>query len=369
VFSNNGKANGPRSSAVTIIGPSASIKGNIAFSGYLRVQGSVVGDVTCNSEASGTTVIHGAGSVAGAIKTPNIVVGGRVEGPLDATQSIEIHDGASVVGDARYKLLAIQEGGIIDGKLIPTAAADNARPRQERRIAAPEVPEIQQLDGPHAHDRRASDHFWTPTKLGVVFVLIAALGFYAWQRQSRAPAETPAATVAPPSVAPSFVPEPVAPAKVEEPPPAPKVEVAPPPTPHPESKPTAAAAPTPAPVLPRADPNQVVTVQGLDADKQSNLFFVATREPAVLFKKQRNDTGDGTRIELAAGTQRRFYVSESEVVRVAQGKSLDMFYQGRKVSASTVQSGTWINFVPVIEVKPAVEAKPAAETKPAAEPQ
>ncbi|MBI4998064.1 MAG: polymer-forming cytoskeletal protein, partial [Rhodocyclales bacterium] len=98
MFSKNGKANDPRSSAVTIIGPSASIRGSIAFSGYLRVQGSVVGDVTCNSETSGTTVIHGAGSVAGAIKTPNIVVGGRVEGPLEAAESIEIHDGATVVG-------------------------------------------------------------------------------------------------------------------------------------------------------------------------------------------------------------------------------------------------------------------------------
>lgn len=354
MFSKNGKANGPRSSAVTIIGPSASIKGNIAFSGYLRVQGSVIGDVTCNSEASGTTVIHGAGSVAGAIKTPNIVVGGRVEGPLEAAESIEIHEGASVVGDACYKLLAIQEGGIIDGKLIPTAPAANSRPRQERRIAAPDVPEIQQLDGPHAHVRRASDHFWTPGKLGVVALLIAALGYYTWQRPSKAPVEPPAAAVAPAPVAPSFVPEPVAPAKVEEPPPAPKVEAAPPPPP-PEPRPE----PKPATVdLPAADPNKVVPVQGLDAERQSNLFFVATREPVVLFKKQRNDPGDGTRIELVAGAQRRFYISESEVVRVARGKNLDMFFQGRKVSASTLLSGAWISFVPLVEEKPAAAPPP-----------
>jgi cytoskeletal protein CcmA (bactofilin family) len=360
VFSKNGKANGPRNSAVTIIGPSTTIKGSISFSGYLRVQGSVVGDVTCSSETSGTTVIHGAGSVAGTIKTPNIVVGGRVEGPLEAAESIEIHDGATVVGDATYKLLAIQEGGIIDGKLIPTATAERVRPRQERRVAAPEVPEIKDLDGPHAHVRRASDHFWTPGKLGIAAVLIVALGAYAWQRQAKAPAEPPAASFAPQPEAPKSVPEPVAPAKVEEPP-APKVEAAPPaPPPRPEPKPAAAVPPpplamtTPAPELPKADPNKVVTVQGTDLDKPADAFFVATREPAVIFKKPRADPGDGTRIELAPGAKRRFHISESEVVRVAQGKNLEMFYQGRKLSTSTLQSGAWISFVPLAEDKPAV---------------
>jgi hypothetical protein len=144
------------------------------------------------------------------------------------------------------------------------------------------------------------------------------------------------------------------PAKVEEPPTAPKVEVAPPtppPAPRPEPKPAAAD-------LPPADPNKVVTVPGLDAERQSNLFFVATRDPVVLFKKLRSDPGDGTRIELVAGAQRRFYISESEVVRVARGKNLEMFFQGRKVSASTLLSGAWISFVPLAEEKAATAPPP-----------
>ncbi|MBI4997098.1 MAG: polymer-forming cytoskeletal protein [Rhodocyclales bacterium] len=352
----NGNANGPRSSAVTIIGPSASIKGNIAFSGYLRVQGSVVGNVTCNSDATGTTVIHGAGSVAGAIKTPNIVVGGRVEGPLEATESIEIHDGASVVGDTRYKLLAIQEGGSIDGKLIPTAPAESVQPHQERRVAAPEVPEIKELDGPHAHVRRASDHFWTRGKLIGVGLAVVALGVFAWLRQDKATAEPPEVPVAPRvDTAPLAPPEPVAPARVEEPPPTPRVEAAPP-APRPEPKPV--AAPAPPPELTAADASKVVTVQGLDLDKPTDLFFVATREPVVLFKKQRSATGDGIRIELGSGAKRRFSIAENEVVRVARGKNLDMFYQGRKLSPSTVQSGAWISFVPLAEEKPAPQPQP-----------
>jgi cytoskeletal protein CcmA (bactofilin family) len=356
VFSKNGKANGPRSSAVTIIGPSASIKGNIAFSGYLRVQGSVIGDVTCSSETSGTTVIHGAGSVAGAIKTPNIVVGGRVEGPLEAAESIEIHDGASVVGDARYKFLAIQEGGTIDGRLVPTAAAESAKPHKERRVAAPEVPEIRQLDGPHAHDRRASDHFWTRGRIGAAAAVIVALAAIAWLRHDKPGGEPSAAAVAPAPEAPKPVlpAEPVVPAKAEEAAPPPKSEAAAPELPRPETKPV--PPPAPAPESPKADPNKVVTVQGTDLDKPSDVFFVATREPAVLYKKLRSDTGDGTRIDLGTGAKRRFYITESEVVRVAQGRNLEMFFQGRKLSAGMIQSGAWISFVPLVDAKP--EAAP-----------
>lgn len=360
MFQNNGKASGARNSAVTIIGPTASVKGNIAFSGYLRVQGSVVGDVTCGSTAAGTTVVHGAGSVSGAIKTPNIVVGGRVEGPIEAAESIEIHDGATVVGDAHYKLLAIQEGGVIEGRLIPIAQPGDGQPHQERRVAAPEAPAIRDLDGPHAHDRRASDHFWSPTKLVVVVLLAVAAGGYAWYR-SHKPATAPA-FVPTPAVEPQRPAEPpTPPVKAEEPPPAPKPEPVPPAPPvAPEPKPLAPAAVVPEPArtdpraeLPKADPNKVITVQGMDLDKPSDVFFVATKEPVVLYKKQRSDTGDGTRIDLAAGAKRRFYVSESEVVRVAHGRNLEMYFQGRKLSNSTIQSGSWMNFVPLTDGKPA----------------
>lgn len=362
MFQNNGKASAGRNSAVTIIGPTASVNGSIVFSGYLRVQGNVTGDVTCGSETAGTTVVHGAGAVTGTIKTPNIVVGGRVEGPIEAAESIEIHDGATVVGDAHYKLLAIQEGGVIEGRLIPIDQAGSSQPHQERRIAAPEAPAIRDIDGPHAHDRRASDHFWSPTKVVIVLLLAAAAAGYGWYRSHR-PAAEPAITP-PPAVEPQRpMPTPAPTVKAEEPPPTPKPEPVPPtPTVTPEPKPVAppaAAAPEPARTeppraeLPKADPNKIITVQGMDLDKPSDVFFVATKEPAVLYKKQRSDTGEGTRIDLASGAKRRFYVSESEVVRVAQGRNLEMFFQGRKLSNSTIQSGSWINFVPLAETKPA----------------
>lgn len=364
MFSKNANANDRRISAVTIIGPSASIDGNIVFSGYLRVQGSVVGNVTCSSEATGTTVVHGAGSVAGAIKTPNIVVGGQVKGPLDATESIEIHEGAAVVGDARYKLLSIQEGGVIDGKLMPTANAETTWPRQERRVAASDAPAIKQLDGPHAHARRAGDRFWRPSKLLVAAGLLTALGAYYWRSHDVAPGEPPELAVAAQAEPQSSTPaEPVVPAKIEEPAPPPKVEPPPPPAPAPKPvanatpapmpaptpTPVQASVPAPAPEPAKTDTGRIITVQGLDADKPADVFFVATREAVVLYKKQRGDAGEGSRIELPNGAKQRVSISENELVRVARGKNIDVFYQGRKLSPSVVQTGAWIGFLPLSE--------------------
>lgn len=349
MFLKNDKANGSGSGAVTIIGPGVRIEGNISFSGYLRVQGEVLGDIVCLDEHHGTTVIHGAGSVTGSIKSPNIIVGGRVQGPLHATTSIEVHNGASVVGDVRYKQLAIHDGGIIDGVVKSSAAPEKAW--EDRRIARSESPDIRELDGPHAHERRASDQFWTRRKIAIGGVLVAILAIvFLWPRRAAEPGSPVFIPESPASAAPA--PEPV---KAE--PPAPPVPVPPVVVPEPrvETRPEpVVAAPTPAPEpdLRKADSGRVIAVQGMDAEKQSDFFFVATKESVVLFKKQRNETGDGTRIELAKGANRRFPVSEEDLVRVAAGKDLELFYQGRKVSWGVLHSGAWMRFVPLAAGKP-----------------
>lgn len=357
MFGKQGSESRSASGAVTIIGPGVRVEGDIVFSGYLRVQGEVIGNITCLSDSHCTTVIHGAGSVTGAITSPNIVVGGRVTGPLDASESIEIHGGASVTGDVRYKQLAIHEGGFIDGALKPTAPPEQKAARQERRVARAESPDIAELDGPHAHERRASDHFWTLRKIVIAVAVLAVLAaIFLWPRHPAAP-ETPV-----------YVPPPAepAPAPVEPPaePKAPPVEPAPAaPEPRAEAKPAPAAPPAapvaaPAPELRKADPNRVITVEGMDPEKPSDLFFVATKEPIVLFKKRRDDAGDGMRIDLETGAKRRFPITEDDVVRVARGKDLEMFYQGRKLSWGTLHSGAWIRFAPLPAPTP---ARPAAQ--------
>ncbi len=89
----------------------------------------------------------------------------------------------------------------------------------------------------------------------------------------------------------------------------------------------------------------VIEIQGRDPAKQTGSFFVSSKEQAALLKKKWNDPGAGVRIDLPQGAERRIPISPNEIVRVAEGRNLGIFYQGRMVPAQVVESGAWVNFV------------------------
>lgn len=356
--------NSSGSRAVTIIGAGVRVNGNIAFSGFLRIHGEVHGDICCDSDSDGTTVVHGSGSVSGTIRSPNIVVGGRVDGPLCATESVEIHPDATVVGDISYKKIAIHAGGVINGVLIPNAPMESGRVKMERRILVSESKAVKDLDVPVAHDRRATDRFWSARKIGMVLALIAVIVAVIWMRRHPAtpPAPPPVAAFEPESLAkaaPVLVP--VVPAPSEAPHgnpapavPEPRVESKPVAPPPPSPGPTPSAAPpvspvaAPQPERPKVvDSDKVVTVLGMDSTKPGSNFYVISKTPAVLYRKLRKDSGQGMRIEVPRGANMRIAIAESEVLRVDQGPDIELFYQGRKVPPKTIESGTWMNFVPI----------------------
>jgi len=78
----------------------------------------------------------------------------------------------------------------------------------------------------------------------------------------------------------------------------------------------------------------------------AGFFFVETREPAVLFIKNRDDTSEGTRLEFPRRTKKKISIAKNEVVRVAQGRNTVIFYQGRKLPPRALERGAWIGFVP-----------------------
>jgi hypothetical protein len=73
---------------------------------------------------------------------------------------------------------------------------------------------------------------------------------------------------------------------------------------------------------------------------------VISEEPVILFKKNRNDPGEGTRIELLQDGKKNIPITSKELLRVAKGHDVRVFYQGRKVSPNTVANGTWLRFEP-----------------------
>lgn len=102
----------------TLVGTDTVVTGDIVFSGGLRIDGTIRGDVREQAGTQGTIVIGENGRVEGAVSATKIVLVGSVIGPVKASQFIELQSKARIKGDLHYKSLEMHMGSVIDGKLV-----------------------------------------------------------------------------------------------------------------------------------------------------------------------------------------------------------------------------------------------------------
>lgn len=102
----------------TLIGDKTELKGDIIFSGGLRIDGKVRGNVTARGDNSSTLVVSEAGEVDGSVDVPHVVVNGAVNGNLNSAASVELQAKARVFGDVHYKTLKMELGAAVNGNLV-----------------------------------------------------------------------------------------------------------------------------------------------------------------------------------------------------------------------------------------------------------
>lgn len=110
----------------TLVGADTRIEGDLYFSGGLRVDGAIRGNVSEQNGAPSTIIVSEHGSIEGAVSAAKIVLNGKVVGPVKASQFIELQTKARIIGDLYYKSLEMHTGAVIEGKLVYLAdgAAD-----------------------------------------------------------------------------------------------------------------------------------------------------------------------------------------------------------------------------------------------------
>lgn len=111
-----GKGNKP-SPIDSLIGAGSVIEGNISFSGGLRIDGHVKGNVKATGSKPGTLVLSELAKVEGEIEVAHVVVNGTVAGPVRATEYVELLPKARVTGDVSYKSIEIHVGAIVMGQM------------------------------------------------------------------------------------------------------------------------------------------------------------------------------------------------------------------------------------------------------------
>ncbi len=103
---------------VTLIAANTEVSGDVHFVSQLYINGHIRGNVTADVGSDATVVVSDEGSVTGEIRVPNVVVNGRVEGNVYATNRMELAQAAEVKGNVYYKLIEMQLGAMVDGQLV-----------------------------------------------------------------------------------------------------------------------------------------------------------------------------------------------------------------------------------------------------------
>ena len=104
------------------------ITGDIAFADGLRVDGHVLGNLTASPDSPSLLVISETAVIVGEIRADHVIINGAVQGPISASQLLELQPKARIEGDVSYKALEMHQGAVISGQLRPLAMQGEDKP-------------------------------------------------------------------------------------------------------------------------------------------------------------------------------------------------------------------------------------------------
>ncbi len=113
-----GKTSKPQTRIDSLIGDGTTVEGNVIFSGGLRVDGRVKGNVLTADDQPSTLVISERARVEGEIRVSHAVINGTVIGPVFGGEYVELQAKSNVTGDVHYRTLEIQLGAVVQGRLV-----------------------------------------------------------------------------------------------------------------------------------------------------------------------------------------------------------------------------------------------------------
>lgn len=105
----------------TLIGQDAAIEGDVTFSGGLRLDGRVRGNIIAAEGKPSMLVVSEKGVVEGEVKVGHLILNGTVTGPVHAGDLLELQPNARVYGEVHYAALEMHQGALVEGRLVPLA--------------------------------------------------------------------------------------------------------------------------------------------------------------------------------------------------------------------------------------------------------
>src|SRR5512137_1118144 len=107
----------PQKRIDSLIGAGTVVDGDISFSGGLRIDGQVRGNVTAANGDPCTLVVSEHARVDGEIRVSHVVINGTINGPVTADDYLELQANARIMGDVSYRQVEMRVGAVVQGRL------------------------------------------------------------------------------------------------------------------------------------------------------------------------------------------------------------------------------------------------------------
>lgn len=122
----NKKNNKPQGRIDSLIGAGTKLVGDVTFSGGLRVDGEIHGNVRSVDGQPATLVLSEHARIEGEISVSHVVINGTVVGPVHSSDFLELQPRAKVTGDVEYATIEMHLGAVVQGRLVHQGVAGKA---------------------------------------------------------------------------------------------------------------------------------------------------------------------------------------------------------------------------------------------------
>jgi cytoskeletal protein CcmA (bactofilin family) len=115
------------SNELNFLGTGTFVEGTVETKGSLRIDGRVKGAV----KTADTLTIGAKGEVYGEVQARMAIVGGKIDGNVNAEEKLVLEANSILIGNLKTKKLVIDDGAIFQGK------SDMGAPKQAKKETSP----------------------------------------------------------------------------------------------------------------------------------------------------------------------------------------------------------------------------------------
>jgi cytoskeletal protein CcmA (bactofilin family) len=98
----------------TVVGPSVNVEGDFSSEGNIIVKGTVNGSVHTSKILS----VEAGAKIIANVRAGSAIIAGEVRGNMKIKDSLELASTARILGDIEVKVLSVEPGAIIFGKIV-----------------------------------------------------------------------------------------------------------------------------------------------------------------------------------------------------------------------------------------------------------